>query len=623
MFRSRCFSSWLLIALALLSLTLLCLAREALAAEPPPNILFILTDDQRYDDIEHMPILQRELVGHGMLFERYFSNVSLCCPSRMSILRGQYAHNTGVLTNNEPNGGFGVAHTLGAENSTIGVWLHEHGYRTALIGKYLNGYPGNLGASYIPPGWDFWASSSIGNPYSEYNYTLNENGKLVQYGNSPEDYGTDVYTRKATEFIKSCSSERKPFFMYLAFYAPHAPATPAPRHMGLFKDAKIPRTPAFNQADVSKMPQYIQNLPPLSNQEIASADFYYGKRLRSLQAVDEAIETLCKTLAETNQLNNTYIVFAADNGYHLGQHRMRRGKMTAYDTDIHLPLIVRGPGVAAGVKAEALVGNIDLAPTFADLAGAKAPDFVDGRSMTPLLHGTGKTAKARTWREEFLVEHWQAGAGGRKRRAAGGQRISEAKCQHSPHCALQCAHLADCYCCDANSSNASMADHLDEQKYKSSEPRFELASYSEQERTELAQENADEESVQTTERAPEDLSTEPGQGGGQADTAAVGQPDVAAPKKRRPGGRRRSFGGAGGAPEFGPIPEYKAIRAPENTYVEYVTGEREFYRLIEDPFEVNNMTGDSGVKGLEEKFSQAIRRLSNHPASTVDQRRSE
>jgi N-acetylglucosamine-6-sulfatase len=243
-------------------------------AKDRPNILFILTDDQRLEDIQHMPTLQKLLVAQGMSFDNYFSNVSLCCPSRTSILRGQCAHNTGVLTNGEPNGGYNLAHRLGLEDSTIATWMHGAGYRTALIGKYLNHYPGNEGPAYVPPGWDYWASAVEGNPYSEYNYTLNENGKSVDYGSAAKDYGTDVYTGKAIDFIKSAAKDNAPFFMYLAFYAPHGPATPAPRHVGMFTDLKIVRSDAYNEKDVSTKPQFIQRLAPMSDAEIHSADAY-------------------------------------------------------------------------------------------------------------------------------------------------------------------------------------------------------------------------------------------------------------------------------------------------------------------------------------------------------------
>ncbi len=367
-----------------------------------PNILFLLTDDLNLDEIAVMPHLKSLLIDQGVNFSNYFVSVSLCCPSRTTTLRGQYSHNTQVLTNGGTNGGFETAHSLGVEQSTIGTWLQAGGYRTALVGKYLNGYPRSTSDTYVPPGWNEWDSAVKGNPYSEFNYTLNENGKLVDYGAQPEAYGTDVYTHKVNAFITQAAKDQKPFFAYLAVYAPHQPATPAPRDAALFADAKAPRTPSYNETDVSDKPAYIRNKPLLKPGVQTQIDDLYKKRLQSLQAVDDAIVSLYNTLKTTNQLDNTYIVFTSDNGFHLGQHRMPSGKQTAYEEDIHLPLIVRGPGVPAGKAIDQLTGNIDLAPTFADLAGVKAPDFVDGRSFAPLLHSSASSS----WRQAYLVEHW-------------------------------------------------------------------------------------------------------------------------------------------------------------------------------------------------------------------------
>jgi arylsulfatase A-like enzyme len=168
----------------------------------------------------------------------------------------------------------------------------------------------------------------------------------------------------------------------------------------------VPRTLAFNEADVSAKPQFIRDLPSMTSKEIASADAYYGQRLACLQAVDEAIDTICQTLAKTGQLDNTYIVFASDNGFYLGEHRLIRGKRSAYETDTHVPLIIRGPGIAKGVTTSALAGNIDLAPTFADLVGAAVPKFIDGRSLAAIL----KSQAGKNWRQAFLIEHWQQDA---------------------------------------------------------------------------------------------------------------------------------------------------------------------------------------------------------------------
>ncbi len=349
-----------------------------------------------------MPKLKSLITDQGLTFKNYFVSMSLCCPSRTATLRGQYGHNTQILGNTLPSGGFQKFFQLGEEKSTVAVWLQQAGYATMLAGKYLNGYPERTDLMYIPPGWTEWYSAVKGGAYNEFNYTLNENGKQVAYGNKPEDYGTDVYTRKAVDFIQRNSKEGKPFFVYLATYAPHAPYTPAPRHENLFRDLKAPRTPNYNEADVSDKPNYIENRPALTDRQMAALDEDYRKRLQSLQAVDDAIETLVNTLKSTGQLDNTYIFFTSDNGYHLGNHRQLTGKVAPYEEELRVTLIVRGPGVPTGKTLDHLTGNIDLAPTWAGLAGAQAADFVDGRSLVPLWRDNPLPAQ---WRQAFLIEN--------------------------------------------------------------------------------------------------------------------------------------------------------------------------------------------------------------------------
>ncbi|HEY9643240.1 MAG TPA: sulfatase [Coleofasciculaceae cyanobacterium] len=370
----------------------------------PPNILFILTDDLDLHELEVMPKLKSLLIDQGVSFAQYFANVSLCCPSRVTTLSGQYAHNTHVLTNGGTNGGFETFHERNGEQSTLATWLQAQGYRTALIGKYLNGYPNTVGLRYVPPGWTEWASPSAGDPYSEFNYTLNKNGKLSKFKQRETDYGTDVFAHKTKEFMLKAIADQVPFFAFLSVVAPHFPATPAPRHQMLFADAKAPRTPAFNEADVSDKPAFIQQKPPLKPRAAQWIDRFYRLRIQSLQAVDEAIANLYETLEAANQLDNTYIVFSSDNGFHLGQHRLHSGKETAYEEDIHLPLVVKGPGVPRGKTVAAISGNVDLAPTFADLAGVKPPASVDGRSLVPLFQPTRTMPSA--WRQVYLLGHW-------------------------------------------------------------------------------------------------------------------------------------------------------------------------------------------------------------------------
>ena len=271
-----------------------------------------------------------------------------------------------------------------------------------LAGKYLNGYPLQSDSLHIPEGWNEWYSSVKGNPYSEYNYTLNENGQQVAYGNQPKDYGTDVYVGKAVDFIQRTAQAGKPFFVYLAPYAPHAPYVPAPRHVDLFPGAKAPTTSNYNEADVSDKPGYIKNRPLLTQKQIDSIDTAFRKRIQSLQAVDEGIEAIVNALKANGQLDNTYIFFTSDNGYHLGNHRMVLGKIAPYEEELRVTMLVRGSGIPAGKTLDYIAGNVDLAPTWAELAGAKAADFCDGRSLVPLL-GNDPPPLSR-WRQAFSLE---------------------------------------------------------------------------------------------------------------------------------------------------------------------------------------------------------------------------
>ncbi len=376
-----------------------------------PNFLFILTDDldSTMGTIQYMPHLKQLMTDQGLTLDDFLISTPVCCPSRSSILRGQYTHNHQVYTNADPLGGFGKFYSLQHETSTLATWLQAAGYRTALFGKYLNGYPFPSDRTYIPPGWNEWYSPAKGSPYKEFNYTLNENGQQIDYGSNPQDYMTDVLSNKVDDYLRRSASDSKPFFIYLATYAPHEPATPAPRHADLFPNLEVPRTPAFNEADVSDKPPNIRADPLLTAADIANMDQLYRDRVRSMQAVDEMITRLINTLQQTGQLDNTYIIFTSDNGYHLGQHRLYSGKGKPYEEDILVPFIVRGPGIPAGKDLKGyLAGNTDIAPTLAELAGVVPPSFVDGRSLVPLW--SGNPPPEQDWRQGYLIEYYGAEA---------------------------------------------------------------------------------------------------------------------------------------------------------------------------------------------------------------------
>jgi N-acetylglucosamine-6-sulfatase len=390
--------------------------RSLAQTAPKPNILFILGDDLRASDLERMPNTQSLLANQGVKFTKAWTTRSLCCPSRASTLRGQYAHNHNVWVNVPPLGGFWSFYDQGHENSTIATWLNAAGYDTILIGKYLNRYGldrnGNYApTTYVPPGWDYWHAWQGAYP-SNTTYDINEKrskdqlrGQIVTYQRS-QIHDTDLHARTAEDFIRNTAGGA-PFFMHLSPNAPHHPSYFAERHANMFTDTPLPRPSSFNEADVSDKPQWVRDKPRLSSTRVQELTNFYRKRLRALQSVDEMVKQLVDALStETDPLtgkpliDNTYIVFTSDNGIYLGEHRLTE-KAAAYNAAPRVPLIVRGPGVPRGVTRSQMALNNDLAPTFASWAGVTPPTWVDGRSLAPLL----SASPPASWRTAFLVEH--------------------------------------------------------------------------------------------------------------------------------------------------------------------------------------------------------------------------
>jgi N-acetylglucosamine-6-sulfatase len=362
----------------------------------PPNVILVLADDLDARLLEEhsadYPNL-RELAAEGTTFENAFVTDPLCCPSRATILRGQYAHNHRIVGNWWPQGGSRKFRELGHEGSTVATWLQDEGYRTVLIGKYMNEYHGTR----VPAGWDDWYGISG----SHLSTRLNENGHIVGF-DPRRHHLDDVLAEKAVGYVRRAADEGSPFFMWLGTSAPHAPAKPAPRHEGAFPNARLPRPPAFNEEDVSDKPDWVRDNVLLNAEQIAPMKDLYRKRLQSMLAVDEMMGRLVDTLKESGELENTYVFFTSDNGWHAGEHRLTTGKWTAYEEDIRVPLIVRGPAVPEGHTLDHLVLNNDLGPTFAELGKAPAPGFLDGRSLTPLLGDDPPPLEE--WRSAFLVE---------------------------------------------------------------------------------------------------------------------------------------------------------------------------------------------------------------------------
>lgn len=388
---------------------------EAGLAQTPeqPNILFILTDDQDEESIARMPKLQDRLVNQGTTFDNALVTTPQCCPSRATFLRGQYAHNHNILGNNPPLGGFEKFRNLGHEHSTIATWLNGAGYTTAYVGKYMNGYGEKRPTRYVPPGWDRWRAR-LGGVGGD-NYNVNENGEVKIYDRH-KLHETDYYSDRAEAFVRSHKGDGAPWFMVVAPSAPHHPAYAAKRHDGMFRRAKMPKPLSFNEADVSDKPAWVRKLPRLDGRGIRRAEELWRKRQRSLQSVDDMVGNLTGALADTNQLDETYVVYASDNGYLLYNHRVE-GKGAPYEESVGVPLIVRGPGVPTRAVRSQLVGNADWAPTIADWAGVAVPSFVDGRSFAPLLAESPPAG----WREQLLIEFFLGHREFRGLRTSGGE----------------------------------------------------------------------------------------------------------------------------------------------------------------------------------------------------------
>ena len=373
--------------LPLIAVLALLIAVPAASAQERPNVVVLMTDDQTRDQVQFMPNVQRLLAAQGTSFSRFFATFPLCCPSRATLLTGQYAHNHGVLHNAGRYGGYKRLD----HSQTLPVWLKLAGYRTLQVGRWLNGYgTDNSNQAEIPYGWDEWFVP-VGTSAQVYQgQTINENGLLRFF----TEYQTDLYADKAIELIRASQS---PFFLQVTFSAPHSgrpgdpddPAlrtpSPASRHRDAFAHVKLPTPPNFDEADVRDKPQDVYERPRLSADTIAAIQENWQQELESLLSVDEAVGRLVDELGRDGRLENTLIVFVSDNGFMHGEHRIPAEKVWPYDEASRVPLILRGPGVPEGLELGQLTGNIDVVPTILDAAGATAGLTMDGRSLFELM----------------------------------------------------------------------------------------------------------------------------------------------------------------------------------------------------------------------------------------------
>jgi arylsulfatase A-like enzyme len=419
------------------------------AAKPRPNFVVIQTDDQTLEQlyaswtpaggapVEAMPNTLNLIAKHGVTFNRYYVSYPLCCPSRVSLLTGRYAHNHNDRGNVPPNGGYSGFASRSAFSHNIATWLQGAGYRTIHIGKFLNGYgdePFDNGKT-VPSGWSAWHTVlHADSDHFYYGYTLNDNGSIDgPFGDSgsletreygPRDYfgcpqeelpgqpcvyETDVFNRIAMEELAG-TPNTKPFYLQLDYTAPHGdfrkPAGPEPatRDYDSFLGAPLPhgRAQGLDEANVKDKPRFIREAPHLTSTDIHTFRLYYEKGLESLGAIDDGVKDIVDTLRAEGRLQNTYILFTSDNGFFYGEHRLTGGKFLAYEPSTHLPLLIRGPGIKAGTETGELAANIDIAPTVLNLAGVKADASIDGRSLVPFIHNPERRSRRPILFESFV-----------------------------------------------------------------------------------------------------------------------------------------------------------------------------------------------------------------------------
>jgi N-acetylglucosamine-6-sulfatase len=364
-------------------------AAAVAAAQATPNVVVIMLDDMRYDDLSTLPRIRSRIGDAGATFTHFYSPFPLCCPARSTLLTGEYAHNHGVLSNTAPTGGY---HEFD-DTSTLATWMTAT-YRTGLIGKYLNGYF----PPYRPPGWDEWIVPK--NMYGYYNKDWYVRRDAAGGYQSVPGYATDTMGQFAAEFITRNATSTTPFFLYTNLVAPHEgqPADPddisgfptpfvKPSYRDTFKGLQS-TDPSFNEADVSDKP-----VRPslLSQAEINGLTEQNAQRRESMLSAQDAVDRIMDALQTSGELNDTFVVFMSDNGYVLGEHRIRGGKLAPYEVANRVPLMIRGPGIAAGTRIDTAASQVDFAPTVMAMAGLSAPASVDGVSLLNAARSPGTT----------------------------------------------------------------------------------------------------------------------------------------------------------------------------------------------------------------------------------------
>lgn len=357
-----------------------------------PDVVLVITDDQRVETLQHMTQLRTRLTGRGVRFRSAFVPNPSCCPSRASIYTGTYSHTNGVWKNRGPYGGVEVFD----DSSTLATWLQDAGYRTGLFGKYMNGYGD---ATVVPPGWGEWFGFTSGDGRAYYGFNASVNGSLEGF---PDDVYSTVETyQRVSSFIRSAPAGQ-PLFAVWTPIAPHRPFHAEERYADAPLDVEPWRPPNYNERDVSDKPRWVRGNDRLVASTRGAVDIDRLAQFRTLLSVDDGIREIVRALAQTGRLENTVLIFTSDNGLMWGEHRLSR-KAVPYDGASHVPMIVRYDPLTRAVRgtsAASIVGNIDIAPTIMELAGLEPATPVDGVSLVPVLDGSDPVVRSR-----LVIEH--------------------------------------------------------------------------------------------------------------------------------------------------------------------------------------------------------------------------
>jgi arylsulfatase A-like enzyme len=384
----------------------------------PPNIVFILTDDQALHEMAALPTVRAEIGAKGATFTRAYASYPLCCPARATLLGGQYMHNHGVRGNGGEFGGWQRFEPR--EARAFPVRLRSSGYHTVHVGKYMNLYPNGAScfgppALPVPPGWSEWYGKvSENNLYYDYRLIEDPDGsgglpaQCQEYGDEESDYQTDVLTEKAVEFIGEPGGPPTPFHLNFWVNAPHAPFVPAPRHLNTYGGAKLPWLKGFNERRINDKPKWLRRqagrLRLVVRKKIAAER---RRQLEQLLSVDEAVGRILQALEEEGELDDTYVIFTSDHGFFRGEHRIAGGKYLPHDPSSRVPLMIRGPGIPAGSRSRELVSLADLTQTILKIGTGSTDPSLDGRSLLPYA----KDPAARTTRPILLEADTGPGRG--------------------------------------------------------------------------------------------------------------------------------------------------------------------------------------------------------------------